>query len=652
MENNQNLRMGVRRFSQNRVPPELFKVSDGLLSNLEDFSNKQLPQQGKDINLLSAYYNKKSGNGNFMERIGKLNKKFYNCTDKYVKSKKMIEKLNDDLYLNLFQQIDCYVEEIERLNKKISLNNNQELKKTIDQLNKEISEKKEKIRNYEVKLKEKTNNEEKLKKEIESYKRSLIFYKDKIKIGILNRNNLNTYGRETNTYYRKKLSKQHTNKYLSPTPEKKMKSLGNRTKTNKELLKLDTEINNNENINEDNEDEEKKKNIIGSGEKDKPVKKIFKPKESVYKFGRESNYFFENRNDFDTYGKDIEEKDDEYEFDSNFDYLRPRDKSKTVKSESAQNEDKLAQDENSQKFSSGLLSSLAHEIYENKNNETDSNKNLSEFNKNISSDTVSEKKESSEIDNNSKSKTLNVDKKESNKNKTIKKISHTGNKNENIKSKIFNQKNNSKTTSKTHNKNENNESNNNKTKQAKTATKSKPKKNDKSSDRISNFNDVHTPYTKNKFKKQFDKEKDKEKNTPTSITQTSSESTPNLQYNNNTLPSNQKRGSGYRKIEVNRVNNKDDFNATENKFVKIKKKTDLYNNKNPGYNSMSNLNAFSKYNSSKNNVNKKMNEKENNKELASVLRDVNDDYLKSIEMLRKQEEQIKYMLRFIDLDEN
>ena len=142
MENNQNLRMGVRRFSQNRVPPELFKVSDGLLSNLEDFSNKQLPQQGKDINLLSAYYNKKSGNGNFMERIGKLNKKFYNCTDKYVKSKKMIEKLNDDLYLNLFQQIDCYVEEIERLNKKISLNNNQELKKTIDQLNKEMSEKK------------------------------------------------------------------------------------------------------------------------------------------------------------------------------------------------------------------------------------------------------------------------------------------------------------------------------------------------------------------------------------------------------------------------------------------------------------------------------------------------------------------------------
>jgi hypothetical protein len=31
---------------------------------------------------------------------------------------------------------------------------------------------------------------------------------------------------------------------------------------------------------------------------------------------------------------------------------------------------------------------------------------------------------------------------------------------------------------------------------------------------------------------------------------------------------------------------------------------------------------------------------------------VNDDYIKSIEMLRKQEEQIKYMLRFIDLDDD
>ncbi len=125
MDNKQNVRTGVRRLSQNKGQ-EVFKISDGLIN--EDYSNKQLPQQGKDFNLLSVYYNKKSGNGNFMEKIGRLNKKFYNCSDKYVKSKKMVEKLSDDLYLNLFHQINCYVEEIERLNQKLSLNNNQEKK--------------------------------------------------------------------------------------------------------------------------------------------------------------------------------------------------------------------------------------------------------------------------------------------------------------------------------------------------------------------------------------------------------------------------------------------------------------------------------------------------------------------------------------------
>ena len=68
MDNKQNVRTGVRRLSQNKGQ-EVFKISDGLIN--EDYSNKQLPQQGKDFNLLSVYYNKKSGNGNFMEKIGR-----------------------------------------------------------------------------------------------------------------------------------------------------------------------------------------------------------------------------------------------------------------------------------------------------------------------------------------------------------------------------------------------------------------------------------------------------------------------------------------------------------------------------------------------------------------------------------------------------
>jgi hypothetical protein len=91
-----------RKFSQNKTGQELFKGSDNLLAIQDENinSNNQLPQKGKDINFLSVYYNKKAGNGNFLEKITKLNKRFYNCSDRFVKSKKALEKLNDELYLN------------------------------------------------------------------------------------------------------------------------------------------------------------------------------------------------------------------------------------------------------------------------------------------------------------------------------------------------------------------------------------------------------------------------------------------------------------------------------------------------------------------------------------------------------------------------
>ena len=644
MDNKQNVRTGVRRLSQNKGQ-EVFKISDGLIN--EDYSNKQLPQQGKDFNLLSVYYNKKSGNGNFMEKIGRLNKKFYNCSDKYVKSKKLVEKLSDDLYLNLFHQINCYVEEIERLNQKLSLNNNQELRKTIEQLNKEISDKKEKIRNYENKIKEKINNEEKLKKEIESYKRSLIFYKDKIKIGILsrNRNPINTLGRKTNSfYYRKKSNKNPQNNYLSPSPSKKKKLLKN--KTSRDLnLKLDSEINNKEN-NLEKEEKEKTINILNSEEKIEKVNKIFKIKESFYKIDRENN-FLENR-DYDIYGKDIEEKEDEEN--NSFELVRPIEKSKSIK---IKNKDKNSQ-ETSPNYSSGLLNALTQELYGSSENtakntiENDSNKDLFSINKNINSESTSEKRESILIDAEEKSKTLNLDKKGNNTTKNIKKInkfSNNVNKSGNLKQKNNNQNNNYRS-NKSNNKmilKTENDSNTNKTKQAKTSTKSKPKNYNKSTDKVSSFSEVHTPYVKKKFKKQIDK--DKEKNIPISNkTPLSTESTPSFKYNSNTLSSNQ--GRANKNIEIGR---RTENNAIEeNKYMKMKrKKTDL----NTGYNSMSNLNVLGKYNPSSKVSRYKKNEIENNKELTSVFKDVNDDYIKSIEMLRKQEEQIKYMLRFIDLDD-
>ena len=82
----------------------------------------------------------------------------------------------------------------------------------------------------------------------------------------------------------------------------------------------------------------------------------------------------------------------------------------------------------------------------------------------------------------------------------------------------------------------------------------------------------------------------------------------------------------------------------------MNKKANL--NKKNENNSMSNISVMNKYNtSSRFNVNKKY-EKDNTKEMTTtVFKDMNDDYLKSIEMLRKQEEQIKHMLRFIELDD-
>ena len=608
MDNNQKNQDGERKFSHNKATQELIKG----LTNLEDIPNI-IPQQGKDINFLSTYYNKKTGNADFIEKLGRLNKKFYSGSEKYVKTKKMVEKLNDDLYLNLFQQIDCYVEEIERLNKKIALNNSPDLKKKIDQLNKEISEKNEKIRNCEKKIKEKTNIEEKLKKEIESYKRSIILYKDKINIGILsrNRNRITSYGRDTSSKigYKKKTHKNQTN-YLSPTKYRI--------------------INNKEN---EEEKEKERNNTI-------KINKGYKTKESYF--------YFANRTEYDVYGKDIEEK--ENESDNEYNYIRSNIKAKTFKVNN-ESEDILPE-ETGLKFSTKFLNALNEELYgspKNNNNiiENNSNNNLDFFHQKSCSKMASEKKDSNEIDNvkkrytvnDSKTNTIKSDTKGRNTNKFTR-LTKSSKKN---KSQIFHKKLNEYKSSKTNKKKDislkDENENTNKKKQLKTLTKSRTKPDNKSSDKTTNLSDVHTPYDKKKFTKTFEKEK--EKNIPSTKTQSSTESTPSIKYKTNTIPS--KSDNKIIKIDV-KQNIKRGSNG--NNKLNINKKIKNENN------SMSNLNAISRYaTTSRFNISKKY-EKENAKELTSVLKDVNDDYIKSIEMLRKQEEQIKYMLRFIDLDDD
>ena len=257
--------------NHNATETELLKPSEIIPSYSDDFN---FPQE-KDLNILSEYYNKKKGNNHFMEKINKLNKKFYNCSENYNKTKKKLEKLNDDLFMNLFKQINSYVEEIERLNKKIAGNNNQELKKTIDNLNKEINEKKEKTRNYEVKLKEKTENEEKLMKEIEFYKRRIIFYKDKIKIGLLSRTRNADVKGKNNIYFMSTNKKNVQNiNYIFTDSEKQVQSILDKNNNNKEKLsiQLTKKLNNKDDIISEKEEQDKNKS-----------KKIAKFRESVIK---------------------------------------------------------------------------------------------------------------------------------------------------------------------------------------------------------------------------------------------------------------------------------------------------------------------------------------------------------------------------------
>ena len=604
-----------RRLSQNKLNQEFFKVSDTLLSNLDEFSgsNQQLPQQTKDFNFLSVYYNKKSGNKNFLDKISHLNKKFYNESDKYIKSKQMLEKINDDLYLNLFQQINCYVEEIERLNKKISTNNNQEFKTTIDKLNKDIIEKKEKIRNYEIKIREKTTKEEKLMKEIESYKRRIIFYKDKIKIGLLarNRNDINMYGRQTNNRaeYRKRTSKAQEN-CLSPTPIQKNKSFNIR-KRNKRDLSVHIRMDPNhlskiiyENGDEDNNNNENKK-----------VNKTLKSKESVYIKIEKDNQDLINRIDYDNDGKDNEDKYDEYNNDFNY---------KTLPNKSIDNKKSIKG--HSENYSNGFFNALTKELYgspqieSNNTVDYDSNKNIELVQKDDNSFIIFDKNIEVEKD---RAKTLKRNTKGrsvTNKIKKPKRKKKESNTKDSNKSKTLN------TTNKTDKSNINDNNSKSKNKQINIDTKYKSKNSNISKEKTANFTQIKSPLERKKYKVQSEKEK----------------KIPHSNKSQSSLDNSHEKG--YRTNDLNQGGSVS--NKINNKKLEYNKR--IINN-----NHISNLNVVSgkdNYTCSKLSQQRKYNEKVD-KDLLSIFKDVNDDYLNSIEQLRRQEDQIKYMLKFLDLDE-
>ena len=166
------------------------KLSDIIIINNNE-SNFFQQKPCDKFNILSNYYPKKEKKNkkenNFLERINELNNKFHISQEKYSLIKSSLDKLNDDLFSNLLKQIDCYIEEIQRLNKKLVIINNDNKEEIIKKLNKKILENERTIRNYKNKVRENANKEEKLNKEIEYYKKRIIFYKNKININLISR---------------------------------------------------------------------------------------------------------------------------------------------------------------------------------------------------------------------------------------------------------------------------------------------------------------------------------------------------------------------------------------------------------------------------------------------------------------------------------
>ena len=177
--------------SQNNILDEKFEELD-FIKTIDDMKQ----------NVLDYYYDKNSA---FKQKIDNLNLKFYLETEKYLNNNKKNDsnrnqKLQANLFIILFQQINVFIEEIERLNK-IILENKYKKEQIMLRTN-EINEKKNDIllkdnliqslkqsnTNTEKKLLETLLNEDKLmkdnqrlRKENETYKTLTIVFENELK---------------------------------------------------------------------------------------------------------------------------------------------------------------------------------------------------------------------------------------------------------------------------------------------------------------------------------------------------------------------------------------------------------------------------------------------------------------------------------------
>ena len=144
-DNNYYINQNIKTFSNDEKIKEKINMSHNISEDKTDEMNFVKTIDNMKQNVLNLYYDK---NSTFKQKIDDLNLKFYLETEKYLNSTKMNDhnrnqKLQANLFIILFQQINIFIEEIERLNKIIL--DNKFKKENILQRTNDLFEKKQNI---------------------------------------------------------------------------------------------------------------------------------------------------------------------------------------------------------------------------------------------------------------------------------------------------------------------------------------------------------------------------------------------------------------------------------------------------------------------------------------------------------------------------
>ena len=279
-------------------------------------------------NVLNLYYDK---NSSFKQKIDNLNLKFYLETEKYLNNTKSNDnyrnqKLQANLFIILFQQINIFIEEIERLNKIIL--DSKFKKETIVQRTNELNEKKQNIlikdnliqslkksnTNTEKKLLETLLHEDKLikdnerlRKENETYKTLTIVFENELK-NTVKKNGLtpqkNKISRHIKTYSdygvpSTSIINELCGHNMSNNYEEKFETVNNESKFTTREKKKSTLYNNkiaNKELYNTNKNNYSLNNIDKKNKNNKVINKIIRCNKIVKKFNQNQNQMLTESN--------------------------------------------------------------------------------------------------------------------------------------------------------------------------------------------------------------------------------------------------------------------------------------------------------------------------------------------------------------------